>query len=59
MASRSSLAFAACCLALATACRAASPGAESLRAAVAAKVESEFQSLLGLYTTCTAIRSFP
>lgn len=50
MASRSSLAFAACCLALATACRAASPGAESLRAAVAAKVESEFQSLLGLYT---------
>lgn len=50
MASPSSLAFAACCLALATACRAASPGAESLRAAVAAKVESEFQSLLGLYT---------
>ena len=50
MASRSSLAFAACCLALATACQAASPGAESLRAAVAAKVESEFQSLLGLYT---------
>ncbi|MFM1747461.1 MAG: hypothetical protein RLZZ188_1127 [Verrucomicrobiota bacterium] len=50
MASRSSLAFAACCLALATACRAASPGAESLRSAVAAKVESEFQSLLGLYT---------
>ena len=50
MASRSSLAFAACCLALATACRGASPGAESLRAAVAAKVESEFQSLLGLYT---------
>lgn len=50
MASRFHLTLVVCCFAFATACRAASPGAESLRAAVAAKVESEFPSLLGLYT---------
>ena len=43
-------AFAACCLVCVSIGRAASSGGENLRAAVAAKVETEFPSLLALYT---------
>ena len=43
-------AFAVCCLVCVPIARAASPGGENLRAAVAAKVETEFPSLLALYT---------